>query len=139
MSGYRNLQRARRFRRKWTGTIDFKVRSRSRCRRPVSGRYEARKIGTVGDQGRDAVSQELMRTNTRCAAHRTGNSTYGAAELVRAPCDGHRSRADASLNYDGCCGERGHQPRPSEEAVARRHGTGWNLADHEAEVCHSLK
>lgn len=80
-----------------------------------------------------------MRTNTRCAAHRTGNSTYGAAELVRAPCDGHRSRADASLNYDGCCGERGHQPRPSEEAVARRHGTGWNLADHEAEVRHSLK
>ncbi|CEH05159.1 Protein of unknown function [Propionibacterium freudenreichii] len=23
--------------------------------------------------------------------------------------------------------------------MARRHGTGWNLADHEAEVRHSLK
>ena len=80
-----------------------------------------------------------MRADTCCAGHRTGNSTYGAAELVRAPCDGPRSRADASLNYDGCCGERGHQPRPSEEAVARRHGTGWNLADHEAEVSHPIK
>lgn len=80
-----------------------------------------------------------MRADTCCAGHRTGNSSDGAAEFVRTPGDGHRSRAHASLNHDGRCGERGHQPRPSEEAVARRHRARRNLTDQEAEVSHPLK
>lgn len=95
-------------------------------------------VGMGNDAG-DPVRDELMRADTCYAGHRTGNSSDGAAEFVRTPGDGHRSRANASLDNDGRCGERGHQPRPSDEAMARRHRARRNLTDQEAEVSHPLK
>ena len=80
-----------------------------------------------------------MWPGARCAGHRAGNSSDGAPEFVRMPGDGHRSRSSASFDNDGRRGERGHQPRPSNEAMARRHRARRNLTDKESEVCHPLK
>ena len=80
-----------------------------------------------------------MRAGARRGRHRTRDSSDGAAELARTPGDGHRSRANASLDYDCCCGECSHYPRPSNEAMARRRCARWHLADHEAQVGHPLK
>ena len=45
-------------------------------------------VGMGNDAG-DPLGDELMRADTCCAGHRTRSSTDGAAELVRAPGDGH--------------------------------------------------
>ena len=96
-------------------------------------------IARSADQSRETILKEVVRPDAGCAGHQTGDGSDDAAEFVRAPGDGHRSRANASLDNDGGRGQRGHEPRPGNEAVARRHCARWNLADHEAEVSHSLK
>ncbi len=91
------------------------------------------------DNMSESLCEQEIGAGARCAGHRAGNSSDSAAEFVRMPGDGHRSRANTSLDDDGRCGERGLQACASEEAMARRHCAGWNLADHEAEVGYSLK
>ena len=79
-------------------------RSRGRATmRLVGFNEQVRQVGGVGDEGSDALTDEAVRTDTRCAGHWSWNGTHDATKLMSALRDGQRTGACSGLD-DHCCG-----------------------------------